>query len=145
MDIAALKRDSAVITSGQWIGDIPGMGDVRLLVRGLSSPLVVQTRGRMERKIPRDQRERDGSLKADVAVEVFGHVLHEVVLLDWDGLTDGGQPVKYDKALAKEWLTNPDFAFFADAVVYAAQIVDKGRVEDAETLKGNSKAPSAGK
>ncbi|KKB09407.1 hypothetical protein [Devosia chinhatensis] len=145
MDISALKRDSASITAGQWVGDIPGMGDVRLRVRGLSSPIVVQTRSRLERKVPRDQRERDGSLKADVALDVFGQVLHEVVLLDWDGLTDGGKAVPYDKALAHQWLTDPDFAFFGDAVVWAAQIVDKGRAEDAEATGGNSEAPSAGK
>jgi len=145
MDIQSLKRNSAAIAAGQWVGDIPGLGDVRLRVRGLSSPIVVQTRNRLERKVPRDQRERDGSLKADVALAVFGQVLHDVVLLDWDGLTDAGEPVPYDKGLAEQWLTDPDFAFFADAVVYAAQIVDKGRVEDAEALKGNSKAPSAGK
>lgn len=145
MEISTLKRDSASISSGQWVGDIPGMGDVRLRVRGLTSPMVTQTRARLERKIPRDQRERDGSLKAEVALNVFGQVLHQVVLLDWDGLTDEGKPIPYDKALAEQWLTDPDFAFFGDAVVWAAQIVDKGRVEDAEATKGNSKAPSAGK
>lgn len=145
MEISTLKRDSAAVTAGQWVGDIPGLGDVRLRVRGLSSPIVVATRGRKERKVPRDQRERDGSLKADVGLELFGEVLHEAVLLDWEGLTDGGKPVPFDTDLARQWLTDPDFAFFADAVVYAAQIVDKGRVELADETLGNSAAPSRGK
>jgi hypothetical protein len=145
MEISTLKRDSAAISAGQWVGDIPGLGDVRLRVRGLSSPVVVATRGRKERKVPRDQRERDGSLKPEIGIVVFGEVLHEAVLLEWDGLTDGGKPVPFNSDLAKTWLTDPDFAFFADAVVYAAQIVDKGRADQSETLMGNSEAPSPGK
>lgn len=145
MDISTLKRNSAAVSAGQWVDDIPGMGDVRLRVRGLSSPVVVATRGRKERKAPRDQRERDGSLKPEFGLILFGEVLHEAVLLDWDGLTDKGAAVPYSAEIAQAWLTDPDFAFFADAVVYAAQIVDKGKVEAQGALEGNSKAPFAGK
>ncbi|KKC39505.1 hypothetical protein WH87_04730 [Devosia epidermidihirudinis] len=145
MEISGLKRDSAAIAAGQWVGDIPGLGDVRLRVRGLSSPVVVAVRSRRERKVPRDQRERDGSLTAEVGLVVFGEVLHEAVLLDWQGLTDGGKPVPFDADLAKTWLTDPDFAFFADAVVYAAQIVDKGNADTQEQLEGNYEAPLRGK
>lgn len=145
MEISTLKRDSAAVAAGQWVGDIPGMGDVRLRVRGLSSPVVVAVRSRKERKVPRDQRERDGSLRPEIGLVVFGEVLHEAVLLEWDGLTDGGEPVPYSAELAEQWLTDPDFAFFADAVVYAAQIVDKGQVDAKGELAGNSGAPSRGK
>jgi hypothetical protein len=145
MEISTLKRDSAAVAAGQWVGEIPGMGDVRLRVRGLSSPVVVAVRSRKERKVPRDQRERDGSLKPEIGLVLFGEVLHEAVLLGWDGLTDGGEPVPYSEEMAKAWLTDPDFAFFADAVVYAAQIVDKGQADSTESLKGNLPAPSAGK
>lgn len=145
MEISTLKRDSAAVTAGQWVGDIPGLGDVRLRVRGLSSPVVVAVRSRKERKVPRDQRERDGSLKPAVGLVVFGEVLHEAVLLEWDGLTDDGEPVPYSAEMAEQWLTDPDFAFFADAVVYAAQIVDKGQVDAKGELAGNSAAPSRGK
>jgi hypothetical protein len=145
MEISTLKRDSAAVAAGQWVGDIPGMGDVRLRVRGLSSPIVVAVRSRKERKVPRDQRERDGSLKPEIGLVIFGEVLHEAVLLEWDGLTDGGNPVPYSAEMAEQWLTDPDFAFFADAVVYAAQIVDKGQVDAKGELAGNSGAPSRGK
>lgn len=145
MDINSLKRDSAAIAAGQWVSDIPGLGDVRLRVRGLSSPIVVAVRGRKERKVPRDQRERDGSLTPEVGIQVFGEVLLEAVLLDWSGLTDNGKPVVYDLEIARKWLTDPDFAFFADAVVWAAQIVDKGNADSQEQLEGNFEAPSRGK
>jgi hypothetical protein len=139
MDISALKRDSAKVEAGEWVSDIPGMEDVRLRVRGLSSPTVVAMRSRKERKVSRDGRERDGALKAGVAMGILGEVLHECVLLDWDGLTKAGQPLPYDPEQAKEWLTNPDFTPFADAVVWAANVVDKGRAGEAEDMGNGSK------
>ncbi|GGB00597.1 hypothetical protein GCM10011491_30980 [Brucella endophytica] len=145
MEIQSLKRDSAAANAGQWVDDIPGMGDMRLRVRGLSSSTVIALRSRKERKVPRDQRERDGSIKPAVALVIFGEVLHEAVLLEWDGLTNGGVALPYDAELAKEWLTNPDFAPFADAVTYAAQIVDRGTSQAQGELEKNSKRSPAGK
>lgn len=144
MDISALKRDSAKVEAGEWVSDIPGMEDVRLRVRGLSSPTVVALRSRKERKVSRDGRERDGSLKADIALRILGEVLHEGVLLDWDGFTKNKQPLPYDAKQAEEWLTNPDYVAFADAVVYAAQIVDKGRAGEVEDMGNGSKKSSRG-
>lgn len=142
MDISALKRDSTKVEAGEWVGEIPGMEDVRLRVRGLSSPTAVALRSRKERKVSRDGRERDGQLKADVALRILGEVLHEAVLLDWDGLTSGGQPLPFDKDLARDWLTNPDYVAFADAVVYAAQVVDKGRADDTAEMGNGSRKSS---
>lgn len=143
MKISALKRDSAKVEAGEWVSEIPGMEDVRLRVRGLSSPTVVALRSRKERKVSRDGRERDGTLKADIALRILGEVLHEGVLLDWDGVTDDDdKPYPFDAELAKEWLINPDYVAFADAVVYAAQVVDKGRAGETEDMGNGSKKSS---
>lgn len=134
MDIQSLKKNSAAIAEGQWIDDIPNMGDLRLKVRGASSTYVVGVRARKQRAVPRNERMRDGSLTPETTIRIETEVLHEAVLLDWDGLTDGGKPVKYDQTLAREWLTNPDFRDFADAVVWASHVADRGvadQIEDA--------------
>lgn len=144
MDISSFKRDSASVEAGQWVSDIPGMGDARLRVRGLNSRTVIALRARKERKATRDERERDGTLKPAAARAVLGEVLHEAVLLEWDGLTDDGKPFPYDPDVARKWLTDPDFEPFADAVVWAAQIVDRGGADDREALAKNSPKPSAG-
>ncbi len=143
MDISAIKRDSAKVEGGEWVGDIPGFGDVRLRVRGLDSTIVVATRSRKERRATRDERERDGTLKPEVARRIFGEVLHEAVLLEWDGLTDAGKPVAFDADLAKEWLTNKDFTPFADAVVWAAGLLDRSRSSDREDVGNGSRKPSS--
>lgn len=145
MEISSIKKDSSAIAGGQWVNEIPGCGDLRLRVRGLTSPQVIALRSRLERQVPKDQRERDGSLTVTANLRVFAEVLHKGVLLEWDGLTDGGKPVAYDAVLAEEWLTNPDYRSFADAVTWAASVVDNGNAESTEKLAGNSQKPSAGK
>ncbi len=125
MNIEDLKLDSAAIESGQWVDSIPGMGDLRLKVRGLTAPSVRDLRIKLDRNVPRHDRARDGSLTPERSTQLFSQVLHEAVLLDWDGLTAGGLPLPYDAEKAKVWLSDPDFAHFADAVVWAAQLVDK--------------------
>lgn len=144
MDLSNLKRDSGRIESGEWVDDIPGMGDLRLRVRGLSSPTVTALRARKQRKATKSERNGDGSLKTDVELRIFGEVLHEAVLLEWDCLTDGGVAIPYDAEKARKWLTDPDFMPFADAVTYAAQIVDRGFLEVADTLEKNSRRLSRG-
>ena len=140
MELAGLKRDSAKVEAGEWVSDIPGFGDARLRVRGLESSVFATLRSRKERKVARDDRERDGSLKPAAARRVFGEALAECILLEWDGLTEGGKPLPYDEARAREFCTNPDFSPFADAVVWAASYVDRARVADkAEVGNGSPK------
>lgn len=137
MDIQSLSIDVAAVEGGQWVGDLPGMGDLRLLVRGFSAPKVQALRARKLRRLPKPDRERDGQPKFEAAMRITAEVLHEAVLLGWEGLSDGGKPVKYDPDLAREWLTDPRFQRFADAVAMAAQIVDNGDAEATEDLAGN--------
>lgn len=145
MDINSIKKDSSLIAGGQWVGDIPDFGDVRLRVRGLTSPQVVTLRSRLERAVPKNERNRDGTLKYEANIRVFGQVLSEAVLLEWEGITDGGEPVPYTKEQAANWLTDPDFRTFADAVTWAASVVDGGNADATDELAGNSQKLSAGK
>lgn len=144
MELSNLKRDSKTVESGKWVDEIPGMGDLRLRVRGLSSPTVVALRARKQRQVPKGDRLGDGSIKTDVDMRIFGETLHEAVLLEWDGLTDNGKPVPFDPELARTWLTEPDFMPFADAVAWAAQFVDRGTAEAQGGLEKNSRKPSSG-
>lgn len=137
MDFNALKRDSAAIAAGVWVSDIPEMGDLRLKVRGLSSPVATALRQRKERAAPKTDRDRAGRLKPEASVRVTAEVLLEVVLIDWDGLTDNGKPVPYSREVAEKLLTDPDFLPFADAVAWAATVVDRGEAEKAEDAAGN--------
>jgi len=137
MDIETLKTDPAAISEGRWIGDIPGMGDLELRVRGLSSPAVQQLQSRKLRALPKAERDRDGRPSPEAAARISGEVLAESVLLDWRNVSVGGKAVKFDPALAKKWLTDPAYSRFADAVTTAASYVDNGEVAATEALAGN--------
>lgn len=137
MDIKKIKRDSNKISEGVWVSDIPEAGDLRLKVRGMTSPLVQSLMSRKLRAVPKEDKGRDGSPKLEVVTRITSEVLFEAVLLDWDGLTEDGNPVKYSSALAKEWLTNPDYKEFADTVAWAARAVDAGEAEAVEAVEGN--------
>lgn len=145
MEIASLKKDASAIAGGQWVNDIPEMGDLELRVRGFSSPQVIALRSRLERSVPKSDKNRDGSLKPEAAIRIMKRVLHEAVLLEWRGLTDGGAPVPYSSEQAGEWISNDDYRTFADAVTWAANAVDNGNAESTEELAKNSQKPSAGK
>lgn len=139
MDVAGLKRDSTKIAVGTWIDDIPNMGDLRLHVRGLSCPAARTLRDRLERKVDRTDRDRDGTILPAARDRILSEILLEVVLIDWDGVTQNKKPLPYSKELAKEWLTNPDYQNFQDAVTWAALVVDRGARETQKELEKNSK------
>lgn len=137
MNISDLKVDSKAIAAGQWVSEIPDLGDVRLRVRGMSSPEVAALLSKKQRAVPKKERDRDGQPKMEASIRILSEVLHEAVLLDWEGITDGGKKVPYSSARAKEWLTNPDFRQFADGVAFAARAVDRGHFEKVDDAAGN--------
>lgn len=137
MDISALTRDSNAVQNGSWVSDIPGMGDLRLKVRGLTSEEAIMARGRKLRALGRHEKQKDGSPSVAAATRVQCEMLAEAVILDWDGLTENGEPLPFTRERAVAMLTNPDMMPFADAVTYAAQIVDSARADDQEHNQGN--------
>lgn len=145
MDISSFKRDSKAIQAGQWVENIDGFEDARFRVRGLSSPVVSTLLSAKERKVSKKGRLKDGTIKPEIRRQIFGEVLHEAVLIDWDGLTDGGQVVPYSKELAEKWCTDPDYEPFADAVTYAARIIDAAIEETVDEAGKNSLRSSSGK
>lgn len=135
MDIGTIKRDSAAISAGQWVKDIPEMGDIEIKVRGLSSPSVIAARAVKERRASKEKRNRDGSLKAEITIEIMREILAENILIDIKGLTQSGKRVSAEKA--KTFLLDPDYEPLADAVFWAAQAVDRGVAEDTEKATKN--------
>ncbi len=148
MDIQGLKRDVETIESGKWVEDIPGMGGLRLKVRGLSCKAYLTKLGRLSRAVPKTDRLPDGAVDPEVQARVIGEAMHATILLDWDGITegDGGDVrlVPFDDARAKDMLTSPEWQPFADAVYWSAQVVDNERAKSREELAKNSQAPSVG-
>jgi hypothetical protein len=124
---SAVTAEDISAKGGDWVGDIPQMGDLRLRVKSLSSKLYQTVFNRKQRAVPVKERERDGSIPEPLLHKLRGEALHETILVDWSGLTDKGQPVPYDKDNALLWLTDLDFEDFHFATLYAAGVVGRER------------------
>lgn len=144
MDIKKIKVDSAVIEAGEWVSDLPEMGDLKLKVRGEDNEAFKKYMNKRLRSVPKGARNRDGTLPPAVLEALTGEAYLETVLIDWDNLRDGDTPITYDKELARTFLTDKDYRDFFGAVRWAAQNVARAKSEVDEGILGNSAPPSNG-
>ena len=136
MEVSRLKHDSNRSEQGDWVENIPGYSDMRLRVRGSNSK-TVKTAMAEKMVIPENQ-------NVEAKDRVMAEIAHEAVLLDWDGLTNNGEPVPYSSDLAKTWLFDPDYSDFLDAVDYASREVAR-KSFGAEAVAKNSEGRSSGR
>jgi hypothetical protein len=143
LNLSSIKIDSTRIDGGEWVEEIPGLGDLRLKVRGAQCAAAKELRAKMMRALPRSDVRRDGSLPVAVAERIQNEVLAGAILLDWDNLAidDSAEKAPFSPDLARKLLADPDYDLFRAGVAYAAEIVQAGRAEHEEDLLGNSKAP----
>lgn len=138
MKLASLKIDSARIEQGDWVGQIPGMGDLELKVRGFGNSDYQRIIAREQQAIGRDKR-INGRIDPVTLDGIMARAMAEAILLDWRGLTGADdQPEPYTKELATKLLTDPDFRPFQEAVSWAANVVQDARAERTEEAVGNS-------
>lgn len=137
MDLLALKKDSAAIDEGRWIGadEVPGLGDVRVKMRGLTTQAARDMFSAKHRRVdPRDR--LDGNIKADVAAQIMREVLSELLIVEIEGFTMGGKPI--ETAKVRDLVLEPDFDPLCDLLVQAAQAVDRTRAARQEEIAKNS-------
>ncbi|WP_201159426.1 hypothetical protein [Rhodoplanes elegans] len=142
MDLSQIKTNSALIEQGEWIGDLPELGDVAFRVRGLGNADYRALQHKLINEIP--ARLRRKGLGADDQDRIQTECLIETVLTDWRGLTSGGAPLPYSREKARELLTDPDFRRLRDAVFAAASMVGEDVAAADEALEKNSETSSAG-
>lgn len=112
MDIGNLQK-KANLNDGEWVDDIPDMDEgVRFKVRSTNfKPYKVATAGLARRS--------GKKLRTDVGLVDFtvtgGKALAEHILLDWDGVTENGKPLKYDPKKALALLISDDDFGIGDA------------------------------
>lgn len=137
MDIALINK-TADLGEGDWIGDIPDMDGIELKVRSTNyKPFRVATAGLARRS--------GKKLNTDVGLNDFnvatGKPLAEHILLDWKGVTSGGEPLPFSKEQAIALLTaEDDFgigAKFRRGVEWAGDQVADRINERAKEAAGN--------
>ena len=145
MDISSFKIDSKAAEAGDWVDGIPNFGDVRFKVRSRMSPTVIALQSRKERSLTANERADDGLTPTpDAAMRIWGEVLFEAVLLDWDNIKDGTTPIVYSKELAKQFCTDPDMILFQDAITWAATVLSRKIDRKGKEQEKNSQRSSDG-
>lgn len=105
MEISAIKGRSKAMEEGHWIDGLPGFPGVRLLVRSATAPVVRSALAKALRDVPKDQMNDDGTLPDALSDEIDAEVLSSVGLLGWEGITNGGRPVKFNAKVARDLIS----------------------------------------
>lgn len=137
MDINELiLSDAAVegIETGAWVTNIPGMPGLRLKVLGSSAKAHAKHH---QKKIEELRKKSRKPLDNDQMSDALKETLAEVTLVDWDGLTNEGEPVPFDRETAKKWITSRNGKKFADAVFWCSQKLDEDSKEYVEEITKN--------
>lgn len=134
MDISkfVLSDDALnIIDNGAWVGDLTGAEGVRLLVTGLTRNREAQ---KALRKAARENRGISDEERADLAKRVMAtHVLK-----GWEGFTQDGKELPYDKETATKWLTSRNGEGLAALVLEAATRIDEDAASFVEDAAKNS-------
>lgn len=137
MDIALQSRP-ADLTAGEWIDDIPDQPGLRLRVRSTNfKPYRVAVAG-LSRQFGKRLRTDAGIVEFQVAL---GKPLAEHILLDWQGVKNGGVDLAYSREVAAAVLTADDDhgigAEFRKAVETAGDRAAEHLAETTEEVAGN--------
>lgn len=116
-----------LLENGTWVRDIPGAPGVGFFVLGWGSEPVQKELEKEQRQAREDN--KGEPLTAEQYASCTRNVLSNVVLKDWEGLTDNGKELKYSKKLATEFLTSKNGERLANAVLSASQRLS-ARVND---------------
>lgn len=139
MDLKNARINSFRSDNGAWIDKIPNMDDLRLKCRGFSCDAYQQRIAELAREA-RKEMPADGKLDSKQMYRIVGQVMAEIILIDWGNLLLDGKPLEYSEAQALEYLTNPDYRPFREAVTYAAAKVEEFEEQAAAPVEGNSEA-----
>lgn len=141
MKLSALKTDTTN-TEGRWVGQIPGLGDLRLKVRPAGNADHRRRLDELLRAVPRADRLR--GLAPEKQREIEAEAILDAVLFGWEGVEGDGaigaadQPLPFDRETAKVLLTDPAYQMFRDAVDWASDAVAVEAQQDRADDEGNS-------
>ena len=137
MKLSDVRVDASRGEMGDWVTEIPDMGDLALKVRAIGNSDWRQLAAKMHQAIPRAKR-MAGRIDLEEADRITNECLLQHGLMDWKNVEgDGGKPIAYSKDAARKFLTDPDYRMFRDAVMWACGEVDRARTDAREEAAKN--------
>lgn len=133
MKLSHIKIDAAKLEQGDWVGDIPGLGDIRLHVRGLGNEDYRRRQSELSAALPRHLRKEPAEQD-----KIANTLIVETILVGWDKIEDDkGKPLAFTRENALAILEDPDMRAFGDGVIWAASTVAERRKADLDGDAGN--------
>ncbi|WP_046869358.1 hypothetical protein [Microvirga massiliensis] len=114
MKLSDIRDVTNKIESGGWVGELPNLPGVKVKVRGIFNSDYRRLLAKLRADIPPEKWD-----DPEIAETIDTQLLHETILVDWHGIEDA----EYTPELAKQLLSDPEFAVFRRAVHYAGNIV----------------------
>lgn len=133
MKLSTIAVNPTAVEDGEWVKDLPEMGDLELKVRGQNSASWRTLQRKLVTSLPRNLRNRADGLPMKTQDDMINKCLVGAALLDWKNLELDTGPVPYSRDLAEKLISDPAFQVFRDAVLAATVRVgtaDAGLDED---------------
>lgn len=143
MKLSSIRIDSARLEGGDWVSDIPGLGDIRLKVRGLGNLDYRRLHAKLVDQVSEADRDEDGAIRPKVLDAITADLALNTLLVGWDGVEhdDSTPEVRmfepFTPETATRYLTNPDYRAFLVGVIYAADQVAERAAAKAEVEAKN--------
>jgi hypothetical protein len=137
--LSDLKTDVAASEEGDWVDEIPNLGDISLKVRGLNNKDFRKLQQRLMGSVPRSKRVK-GRMAIEEQDRIMSECLLKTILVDWRGLAEdeaGKVPIPYSEEKARELLFGEEYAVFREGVVWAASLIADRRQGEHEDKAKN--------
>lgn len=144
MKLSSVAVDPKAVEDGEWVKDLPEMGDLELKARGQNSVAWRTKQRKLLNALPRNLRNHPDGLPMKVQDGINNKCLIEVGIIDWKNLEmdDGVKP--FGKELLASLINDPVNQIFRDACFIATARVGTAATDADEELVGNSESSSAG-
>lgn len=144
-DLILSKEAAAIINDGTWVPIETSFGSIKLFTCGFKSDRVVRyIAAKKEEFAVAHGREPTDEEKSDL----FTDVVLDVMIQDWDGVSDDGKPIPYDKELLRQIFkeSREDAALeLSKKLVEAINDIDKNARKYVDSTIKNSRPASGGK
>jgi hypothetical protein len=134
MKLSSLTVNPTAIEQGDWVGDIPDCGDLRLKVRGIGNDDYRRMYQAKFVALTREQRKPANLAAAQEAI--MAECLSATCLIGIENLEgEGGTPVTMEDA--QTMLLDPKYGPLRSAVFYAANLISQNAVGEQDAAAKN--------
>lgn len=143
MKLSSVAVDPKAIEDGEWVKDLPEMGDLELKVKGQNSSAWRAAQRKAFNALPRNLRNRPDGLSPKIQDQINTACLLACVI-DWKNVELDDGPKDFSKGLLEKLISDPVYQVFRDACLVATLRVGAADAQADEDLAGNSESSSAG-